>query len=141
MESNSESKIRLPFVLSRSVMSDSFQLHGLQPARLLCGILQARILEWVAMPSSRVSSQPRSSVLQVASLQSEPPGKPIYPFKTSYFSSVPTIAQFQLSRFSRFRLCATPQTAAHQAPPSLGFSMLEHWSGLPLPSPMHENEK
>ena len=28
----------------------------------------------------------------------------------------------QLSRFSRVRLCATPQTAAHQAPPSLGFS-------------------
>ena len=30
-----------------------------------------------------------------------------------------------LSRFSRVRLCATPQTAAHQAPPSLGFSTLE----------------
>ena len=27
-----------------------------------------------------------------------------------------------LSRFSRVRLCATPETAAHQAPPSLGFS-------------------
>ena len=46
-----------------------------------------------------------------------------------------------LSRFSRVRLCATPQTAAHQAPPSLGFSMQEHWSGLPFPSPMHESEK
>ena len=31
-----------------------------------------------------------------------------------------------LSRFSRVRLCATPQTAAHQAPPSLGFSRQEH---------------
>ena len=30
---------------------------------------------------------------------------------------------------------------AHQAPPSLGFSRQEHWSGLPLPSPMHESEK
>ena len=28
--------------------------------------------------------------------------------------------------------------AAHQAPPSLGFSRQEHWSGLPFPSPMHE---
>ena len=36
---------------------------------------------------------------------------------------------------SRVRLCATPQTAAHQAPPSLGFSKQEHWSGLPFPSP------
>ena len=46
-----------------------------------------------------------------------------------------------LSRFSRVRLCATPQTAAHQAPPSLGFFRQEHWSGLPFPSPMHESEK
>ena len=46
-----------------------------------------------------------------------------------------------LSHFSRVRLCETPQTAAHQAPPSLGFSRQEHWSGLPFPSPMHESEK
>ena len=46
-----------------------------------------------------------------------------------------------LSRSSRVRLCATPETAAHQAPPSLGFSRQEHWSGLPFPSPMHENKK
>ena len=45
-----------------------------------------------------------------------------------------------LSHFSRVRLCATPQMAAHQAPLSLGFSRQEHWSGLPLPSPMHESE-
>ena len=46
-----------------------------------------------------------------------------------------------LSHFSRVRLCATPYTAAHQGPPSLGFSREEHWSGLPFPSPMHESEK
>ena len=40
-----------------------------------------------------------------------------------------------LSRFSRVRLCATPEMAAHQAPPSLGFSRQEYWSGMPLPSP------
>ena len=45
-----------------------------------------------------------------------------------------------LSRFSRVRLSATPQTAAHQAPPSLGFSRQEHWSGLPFPSPVQESE-
>ena len=43
--------------------------------------------------------------------------------------------------FSRVRLCVTPETAAHQAPPSLGFSRQEHWSGLPFPSPMHQSEK
>ena len=40
-----------------------------------------------------------------------------------------------LSHFSHVQLCATPKTAAHQDPPSLGFSRQEHWSGLPLPSP------
>ena len=46
-----------------------------------------------------------------------------------------------LSRFSCARLCATPETAAHQAPPSLGFSRQEHWSGLPFLYPMHKSEK
>ena len=39
-----------------------------------------------------------------------------------------------VSRFSRVRLLATPWTAAHQAPPSMGFARQEYWSGLPLPS-------
>ena len=46
-----------------------------------------------------------------------------------------------LSRFSSVQLCATPEMAAHQAPPSLGFSRQEHWSALPFPSSMHESEK
>ena len=49
-------------VLSRSVISDSLQPHGLYVAHqapLFTGILQARILEWVAMPSSGGSFQPR----------------------------------------------------------------------------------
>ena len=46
-----------------------------------------------------------------------------------------------LSHFSSVQLCATPETAAHQAPPSLGFSRQEHWSGLPFPSLVHESEK
>ena len=46
-----------------------------------------------------------------------------------------------LSHFSHVQLCVTPETAAHQAPLSLGFSRQEHWSGLPFPSPMHESEK
>ena len=46
-----------------------------------------------------------------------------------------------LSHFSCVWLCETPQTAAHQVPPSLGFSRQEHWSGLPFPSPVHGSEK
>ena len=36
---------------------------------------------------------------------------------------------------SRARLLATPWTSAYQAPPSMGFSRQEYWSGVPLPSP------
>ena len=46
-----------------------------------------------------------------------------------------------LSHFNCVRLCATPETAACQAPLSLGFSRQEHWGGLPFPFPMHESEK
>ena len=41
-----------------------------------------------------------------------------------------------LSCFSPVWLCATPWTAAHQAPLSTGFSRQEYWSGLPFPSPL-----
>ena len=41
-----------------------------------------------------------------------------------------------LSCVSRVRLYVTPKTAAHQAPPSLGFSRQEYWSGLSFPSPI-----
>ena len=47
-----------------------------------------------------------------------------------------------LSHFSCVPLCDPRDgRGAYQAPPSLGFSKQEHWSGLPFPSPMHESEK
>ena len=41
----------------------------------------------------------------------------------------------KVKSLSRVRLLATPWTSAYQAPPSMGFSRQEYWSGLPLPSP------
>ena len=41
----------------------------------------------------------------------------------------------KVKSLSRIRLLATAWTAAHQAPPSMGFSRQEYWSGVPLPSP------
>ena len=41
----------------------------------------------------------------------------------------------KVKSLSRVRLLATPWTLAYQAPPSMGFSRQEYWSGLPLPSP------
>ena len=46
-----------------------------------------------------------------------------------------------LSRFSHVRLLATPWTAAYQAPPSMGFSGQEYWSGVPLLSPSNNTTK
>ena len=40
-----------------------------------------------------------------------------------------------LSHFSRVQPSATPWTTAFQAPPSMGFSRQEYWSGLPCPPP------
>ena len=59
-------------------------------------------------------------------------------FRTSVLTTdfyILSLLLLLLSRFSRVRLCATSEMAAHQAPPSLGFSRQEHWSGLPFPSP------
>ena len=64
------------------------------------GILQARILEWVAISFSNA-----------------------WKWKV------------KVKSLSRAWLLATPWTAAYQAPPSIGFSRQEYWSGVPLPSP------
>ena len=42
----------------------------------------------------------------------------------------------KVKSLSRVRLLATPWTAAYQAPPPMGFSRQEYWSGVPLPSPI-----
>ena len=43
----------------------------------------------------------------------------------------------KVKSLSRVPLFATPWTAAYQAPPSMGFSRQEYWSGVPLPSPSY----
>ena len=154
---------------SRSVMFclPGFSVHG---------IFQARILEWVAMPSSRGSSQPRGQtrishivgrwftiwatreVYAVAaaaakSLQSyptlcepidgSPPGSPvpgILQARTLEWVAISFSNAWKwkgkVKSLSRVQLLATPWSAAYQAPPSMGFSRQEYWSGVPLPSPM-----
>ena len=68
----------LPVYVSCSLVSDWMDCS--LPGSSVCGIFQARILEWVAIAFSRGSSQPRdqtrSPTLQADSLPSEPPGKP-----------------------------------------------------------------
>ena len=75
-------------------------IDGSPPGSPVPGILQARILEWVAIS-----------------------------FSNEWKWKV------KVKSLSHVWLPATPWTAAHQAPPSMGFSRQEHWSGVPLPSP------
>ena len=46
----------------------------------------------------------------------------------------------KVKSLSHVRLFVTPWTIAYQAPPSMGFSRQEYWSGLPFSSPVHEGE-
>ena len=76
-------------------------------------------------PGLKLTS-PVSPALELDSLPDEPSWKPIFHFAKS-LQSCPTVCD--------------PIDGTHQAPPSLGFSKQEHWSGLPFPPPMHESEK
>ena len=49
--------------------------------------------------------------------------------------------KMKVKLLSRVWLLATPWTAAYQAPPSMGFSRQEYWSGVPLPSPNRVSKK
>jgi len=74
-------------------------IDGSPPGSPVPGILQARILEWVAISFSNA-----------------------WKWKV------------KLKLLGRVQLFVTPWTVAHQAPPSMGFSRQEYWSGVPLPS-------
>ena len=84
------------------------------------GILQPRILEWVAFPFSWGASQPRNQT-QISHIA----------------------GGFFTNWAMKEALCdpASPWTVACQAPLPMEFSRQEHWSGLPFPSPVHESEK
>ena len=75
-------------------------IDGSPPGSPVPGILQARTLEWVAIPFSNA-----------------------WKWKV------------KVKSLSCVWLLATPWTAAYQAPPSMGVSRQEYWSGVPLPSP------
>ena len=109
---------------------------------LVHGLLQARTLEWVDMPSSRGSSWPRDwlvllytwaqrlnpgllfSALAGGCLSLAPPGKPLY-----------TLCCAVLSHFNHVQLFATLWTVACQAPLFIGFFRQENWSGFPRSPP------
>ena len=122
------------------------------------GILQVRILEWVAISLSnawkwKVKAKWLSHARLLATLWTAayqaPPSMGFS--RQEYWSGLPfpsPIAKEQMGTKSRVcwklkgkllscaRLSATPWTAAYQAPPSMGFTRQEYWSGVPLPLPV-----
>ena len=60
---------------------------------------------------------------------------PMYMLVTYLIFSFSSILKVKVKSLSRVRLFETPGTVAYQAPPSMGFSRQEYWSGLPFPSP------
>ena len=83
------------------------------PGSSVHGILQARILEWVAIPFSKGSSWPRDWT-QVSHIAGR-----FFTIWATTEAQIYLLLLLLLSRFSRVQLCATPSTVAHQAPPSL----------------------
>ena len=95
------------------------------PGSSVHGILQPRILEWLPFPSPGDLPNPGIAPLS-----------PTCPALAGKFLNTSTTAATAAAKpLSRVRLFATPWTAAYQAPPSMGFSRQEYWSGVPLPSP------
>ena len=106
----------------------------------------------LAFPSMR-SLTPHAAAAAAKSLQScptlcnpldsSPPGSPIPRILQARTLQWVAISfsnawkwKVKVKSLIRVRLFATPWTAAHQAPLSMGFSRQEYWSGVPLPSPL-----
>ena len=159
--------MKVKVLISQSCPTLCDPMDSRPPESSVHGILQARILEWVSIPFSRGSSQPRDQTwvsciagrffmvwatrVAAKSLQSCPSlCDPIDRSPPGF--SIPGILQARTLEWvaisfsnawkwkvkgkslSGIRLLATPWTAACQAPPSMGFSRQEYWSGVPLPS-------
>ena len=76
-------------------------------------------------------------------IDSSPPGSPvpgILQARTLEWVAISSSSvwkwKVKVKSLSCVRLVGSPWTAAHQAPPSMGFSRQEYWSGVPLPSPV-----
>ena len=116
-------------------MSDFFwdPMDRSLPGSSVYGILWARILEWVAMASSRVSFRPRdqTQVSRIAGRFFTIWATWEAPLFLYYVLIITRVCM--LSCFSHVWLFETPWTVALQAPLSMEFSRQEDWSGLLCP--------
>ena len=68
-------------------------------------------------------------------IDGSPPGSPVPGILQARTLAWVAISKVKVKSLSLVRHSATPRTTAYQAPPSMGFSRQEYWSGVPLPSP------
>ena len=100
--------------------------------------------------SSRKTSVAAAKLLQSCSIlcypiDGSPPGSPVPGILQARTLEWVAISfsnawkwKVKVKSLSRVQLLESPWTVAHQAPPSMGFSRQEYWSGVPLPSPVDE---
>ena len=111
----------------------------------MCGFFSLRqAILWhnPGVPTAAAAKSPQSCLTLCDPIDSSPPGSPVPEILQARTLEWVAISfsnawkwKVKVNSLSRVRLFATPWTAAHQAPPSMGVSTQEHWSGLPWPSP------
>ena len=120
-------------------LSDSFRLWW-KAQGLVLGRFWAKTvlhLRWILLLLSHVSHVRLCATPQTAAHRAPIPG--ILQVRTLEWVTISFSSAWKwkvkVKSLSPVWLFTTPWTAAYQAPPSMGFSWQEYWSGLPLPSP------
>ena len=95
------------------------------------------------MPAAAAAKSRQSCLTLCDPIDSSPPGSPIPGILKARTLEWIAISfsnawkwKVKVKSLSHVWLLPTPRTAAYQAPPPMGFSRQEYWSGMPLPSPI-----
>ena len=128
----------LIFLASASTLSSHSMILSFQ------GDLSLTFKKMVNMPAATAAKSLQSCLTLCDPTNGSPPGSPIP--GTLQARALEWVAisfsnawkwKVKVKSLSRVLLLVTPRTSAYQAPPPMGFSRQEYWSGVPLPSPRY----
>ena len=122
------------YLVIKSCLTLSDPMDRSPPGSSAHGILQARVLEWVAISFSTESSWPKDQTHT-----SHIGRQVLYHWTTKkvhifHYFTLKEIQRKKVKLLSHVQLFVTPWAVAYQVSPSMGFSRQEYWSGLPFPS-------